>query len=62
MTGKTLVDALDTLGRDHGVLMLAEGGGTTVRAMTHLGVDRDGVEKAVEAVRAVLSAAGATAV
>lgn len=40
--------------------MLAEGGGTTVRAMTHLGVDSEGVERAVEATRVVLAEAGGT--
>lgn len=61
ITGKALTDAVDTLERDHGVLMLVEVGGTTVRAMTHLGIDREGVERAVEAMRVVIDAAEATA-
>lgn len=47
---------VDALRRDHGVLM-GSGyfGGTTVRAMTHLDVDAEGVNRAIEACRAVLA-------
>lgn len=47
---------VDSLKRDHGVLM-GSGyfGGNTIRAMTHLDVDREGVERAIEASRAVLA-------
>ncbi|CAM9094793.1 unnamed protein product [Hapterophycus canaliculatus] len=53
---------VDALRRDHGVLM-GSGyfGGSTIRAMTHLDVDRDGVERAIEASREVLAAAAASA-
>lgn len=53
-------DFVDALERDHGVL-LGSGyfGGTTVRAMTHLDVGAEGVERAVEASRAVLTQAAA---
>lgn len=55
MDAQEFVDALE---RDHGVLM-GSGyfGGTTVRAMTHLNVDREGVDRAIEASRAVLEEA-----
>lgn len=47
---------VDALKRDHGVLM-GSGyfGGSTVRAMTHRDVDREGIERAIEASRAVLA-------
>lgn len=53
MDPQAFVDALE---RDHGVLM-GSGyfGGSTIRAMTHLDVDREGIERAVEASRAVLA-------
>lgn len=54
---------VDSLKRDHGVLM-GSGyfGGSTIRAMTHRDVDREGVERAIEASRAVLAeGAGTTA-
>lgn len=46
------------LQRDHGILM-GSGyfGGSTVRAMTHLDVDREGIERAIDASRAVLEKA-----
>lgn len=52
---------VDALQRDHGILM-GSGyfGGTTVRAMTHLDVDLEGVEKAIEASRAVLTQSAAS--
>ena len=53
---------VDELERDHGVLMGAGYfGGSTVRAMTHLNVDKEGVYRAVEAARAIV-ARGATTV
>lgn len=47
---------VDSLRRDHGVLM-GSGyfGGSTIRAMTHLDVDLEGVERAIEASRTVLA-------
>lgn len=47
---------VDSLKRDHDVLM-GSGyfGGGTIRAMTHRDVDREGVERAIEASRAVLA-------
>lgn len=51
---------VDALRRDHGVLM-GSGyfGGSTIRAMTHLDVDREGVERAIEASRQVLATVAA---
>lgn len=50
------------LQRDHGVLMGAGYfGGSTVRAMTHLNVDGEGVGRAIDAARAVLANANAAA-
>lgn len=59
ITGEALQSVLDTLERDHGVLMLVEIGGI-VRAMTNLGVNKEGVERAVEATGIVLAATQAT--
>ncbi|CBJ32110.1 Threonine aldolase [Ectocarpus siliculosus] len=58
MDAQAFVDALE---RDHGVLM-GSGyfGGSTIRAMTHLDVNREGVERAIEASRAVLAEAPAS--
>ncbi|CAM9616307.1 unnamed protein product [Ectocarpus sp. 13 AM-2016] len=58
MDAQAFVDALE---RDHGVLM-GSGyfGGSTIRAMTHIDVNRDGVERAIEASRAVLADAPAS--
>ncbi|CAN0175516.1 unnamed protein product [Ectocarpus sp. 4 AP-2014] len=58
MDAQAFVDALE---RDHGVLM-GSGyfGGSTIRAMTHLDVNREGVERAIEASRAVLADAPAS--
>ncbi|CAM9795958.1 unnamed protein product [Ectocarpus sp. 12 AP-2014] len=58
MDAQAFVDALE---RDHGVLM-GSGyfGGSTIRAMTHLDVNREGVERAIEASRAVLADASAS--
>ncbi|CAM9771022.1 unnamed protein product [Ectocarpus sp. 12 AP-2014] len=58
MDAQVFVDALE---RDHGVLM-GSGyfGGSTIRAMTHLDVNREGVERAIEATRAVLADAPAS--
>ena len=54
MDAQTFVGSLK---RDHGVLM-GSGyfGGSTIRAMTHRDVDLEGVERAIEASRAVLAA------
>ena len=56
MDAQAFVDALK---RDHGVLM-GSGyfGGNTIKAMTHLDVDRAGVERAIAASRAVLASNG----
>lgn len=53
---------VDELKREHGVLMGAGYfGGSTVRAMTHLNVDTEGVHRAVEAARTVVARATASA-
>lgn len=56
MNAQAFVDALE---RDHGVQM-GSGyfGGTKVRAMTHLNIGREDVERALEASRAVLDTHG----
>lgn len=53
-------DFVDTLERDYGILM-GSGyfGGTTIRAMTHLDVDAEGVKRTVEVSREVLAKAAA---
>lgn len=56
MDAEAFVRALQ---EDHGVLVGGGYfGGSTVRAMTHLDVGREGVERAIEASRVVLEAQG----
>lgn len=58
VTGMDPQAFVEALQRDHGVLMGAGYfGGSTVRAMTHLDVDQEGVERAIDASRAVLTLA-----